>query len=172
MLNVARNLLLLTIAATFGASSASAIVPVSVFTFTGDCTDCTGTGTATLILLGDYVLGTPLAADDLYSFNYTSNLIPDLSIHNDPTAVLTGVLSDLPGPEDISISGMNGSFTSASDGTWSAFDPPADMGIDGVWSAGSPIATPEPSTIGIIAAGFLGMFFFNRHHWKRAPRVS
>ena len=90
LFNIFRNLPLLAIAVGLGASSASATVAVQVYTFTGDCTDCTGTGMATLILLGNYVLGTPLSADDLYSFNYSSNLIPDLSIHDDSTAVLDG----------------------------------------------------------------------------------
>ena len=157
MFNIFRNLPLLAIAVGLGASSASATVAVQVYTFTGDCTDCTGTGMATLILLGNYVLGTPLSADDLYSFNYSSNLIPDLSIHDDSTAVLTGVLSDLPGPENISISGANGSFTLAPDGTWSALDPPADMGTNGVWAAGSAVATPEPSTLSMMGIGLVGV---------------
>ena len=117
-----RNLTVLTIAAPFGAASASASIAVEVYTFTGECTDCTGTGTGTLILLADYVLGTPLSADDLYIFNYSSNLIPDLSIHNDPTEVLSGILPVGLGPANISISGENGSFNTSSDGTWSAFD--------------------------------------------------
>jgi hypothetical protein len=53
-----RNLTVLAIMATIGAVSASATIAVEAFTFTGQCTDCTGTGTGTLILLAGYELGT------------------------------------------------------------------------------------------------------------------
>jgi hypothetical protein len=154
-----RNLTLLAIMATLGAASASAEIAVEVYTFTGQCTDCTGTGTGTLILLADYVLGTPLLDDDLYSFNYSSNKIPDLSIHNDPTEELSGILPVGLGPANISISGANGSFDTNADGTWSAFNPPADIGTNGIWSAGSATPTPEPSALPVIgmclAAGLI-----------------
>jgi hypothetical protein len=164
MLNVFKHLPMLAIAVILGAGSAKATIAVEVFTFTGDCADCTGTGMAELILLGGYVLGTPLSADDLVSFNYSSNLIPELSIHNDPTAVLMGTLPIGLGPADVFISGANGSFSSAPDGTWSALVPPADMGTHGVWAAGSPVATPEPATLSMIAIGLAGMFRFRRRH--------
>jgi hypothetical protein len=96
-----RNLAVMAIAATLGAASASADVAVEVFTFTGQCTDCTGTGTGTLILLAGYVLGTPLSADDLYSFNYSSNLIPELSIHGDPSDEISGILPVGLGPANL-----------------------------------------------------------------------
>jgi len=160
MHKVFKHLPMLAIAIMLGAGSARATIAVEVFSFTGNCMDCTGTGTAELILLAGYMLGTPLSADDLVSFNYTSNLIPELSIHNDPTAVLMGSLPIGLGPADVFISGMDGSFSSAADGTWSAFDPPADMGTNGVWAAGSPVATPEPATLSLIGIGVAGMFWF------------
>ena len=154
-----RNLTVLAI----GAVSASATIAVQVYTFTGQCTDCTGTGTGTLILLADYTLGTPLSDPDLVSFNYSSNLIPDLSIHNDPTEAISGILPVGLGPATISISGANGSFDTSTDGTWSAFTPPADIGTSGIWSKASLTPTPEPSTlplIGICLAG--GIFILGR----------
>ena len=92
-----RNLIFLAVATTLGAASASAEIAVQVYDFTGECTDCTGTGIGTLILLADYTLGTPLSADDLYSFNYSSNLIPSDEI--------SGILPVGLGPANISISG-------------------------------------------------------------------
>jgi hypothetical protein len=86
-----RNLAVLAFVVTLGTASASAEVAIEAFTFTGECTDCTGTASGTLFLLGGYELGTPLSADDLYSFNYMSNLT-DISIHSDPTEVLSGTL--------------------------------------------------------------------------------
>jgi hypothetical protein len=161
-----RNLTVLAIAATIGAASASADIAVEVYTFTGQCTDCTGTGTGTLILLAGYALGTPLSADDLYSFNYSSNLIPDLSIHNDPTEELSGILPVGLGPANISISGANGSFNTNSDGTWSAFDPPADVGTNGIWSAGSATPTPEPSALPLTGICLAGVIFFRGRRMK------
>jgi hypothetical protein len=154
------RILALSILATLGAASASANIAVEVYTFTGRCTDCTGTGTGTLILLANYVLGTPLSAGDLYSFNYSSNLILDLSIHNDPTEELSGILPVGLGPANISISGANGSFNTNSDGTWSAFNPPADIGTSGVWSTESATPTPEPSALPLIGICLAGVIFF------------
>ena len=145
---------------TIGAASASATIAVQAYTFTGECTDCTGDGTGTLILFAGYVLGTPLSAEDLVSFNYSSNLIPDLSIHGDPTEELSGSLPVGLGPANISISGANGSFDTNMDGTWSAFDPPADQGTNGVWSPGSATSTPEPSTLPLIGICLAGVIFF------------
>ena len=161
-----RNLTLLAIMATLGAASASAEIAVEVYTFTGQCTDCTGTGTGTLILLADYVLGTPLSADDLFSFNYSSNLIPDLSIHNDPNEELSGILPVALGPAAISISGTNGSFSTNLDGTWSAFNPPADVGTNGIWTAGSASPTPEPSTLPFIGVSLLVVIFLRGRRMK------
>jgi hypothetical protein len=154
------------IAATLGAASASADVAVEVFTFTGQCTDCTGTGTGTLILLAGYVLGTPLSADDLYSFNYSSNLIPELSIHNDPSDEISGILPVGLGPANISISGPNGSFNTSTDGTWSAFNPPADKGTNGIWSTASATPTPEPSALPVIGICLAGAIFFRGRRMK------
>jgi hypothetical protein len=162
-----RNLTVLTMAATIGAASASADIAVQVYTFSGQCTDCTGTGAGTLILLADYVLGTPLSAEDLYSFNYSSNLIPDLSIHSDPTEVLSGILPVGLGPANITISGMNGSFNTNSDGTWSAFNPPADVGTNGVWSTASATPTPEPSALPVIGFCLASVIFFRGRRINR-----
>jgi hypothetical protein len=121
-----------------------------------------------LILLAGYVLGTPLSADDLYSFNYSSNLIPDLSIHDDPTEEISGVLPVGLGPANIFISGANGTFNTNTDGTWSAFDPPADVGTNGVWST----STPEPSALPAIGICLAGVIFFRRRRKKAEPQSS
>jgi PEP-CTERM motif-containing protein len=168
-----RNLTVLAILVTIGAASAWALIPVEAFTFTGECTDCTGNGTATLILLGGYELGTPLAAEDLVSFNYSSNLIPDLSIHNDPSENISGILPAGLGPANISISGADGSisFTTSTDGTWSALDPPADVGTNGIWSTPSATSTPEPSALPVIGICLAGAFFF-RGRRKKAEQLG
>jgi hypothetical protein len=161
-----RNLTFVTIAAIVGVSSASATVAVEAFEFTGDCTDCTGTGTATLILLGGYELGTPLNIDDLYSFNYSSSIISDLYIYDSPTATLSGVLPVGLGPADVSISGVNGSFNSSLDGAWSALNPPADMGVNGIWTSAAVTATPEPSTLSTMGISLLMIILVARRRTK------
>jgi PEP-CTERM motif len=168
-----RNLTVLTIMAALGAASASAEIAVEVYKFTGQCsTDCTGSGTGTLILLAGYVLGTPLVDDDLYSFNYTSNLIPDLSIHNDPNESLSGILPVGLGPANITISDGNGStFSSSSDGEWSAFIPSDDAGTNGIWSTPSTTPTPEPSTLPLVGICLAGVIFL-RGRWRKASWVS
>jgi hypothetical protein len=162
-----RNLAVLAIMAILGTASASAEIAIEVFTFTGQCTDCVGTGTGTLILLAGYDLGTPLSADDLYSFNYTSNLT-DISIHNDPNAVLSGILPVGLGPANISITDGNESFSSNSDGTWSAFNPPADYGTNGIWTPGSTTPTPEPSALPVIGIALAGAVFLRRRRVQAA----
>jgi DNA-binding beta-propeller fold protein YncE len=164
-----RNLAVLAFVVTLGTASASADVAVEVFTFTGECTDCSGTGTGTLILLAGYDLGTALSADDLYSFNYSSNLT-DISIHNDPTEVLSGTLPVGLGPANIFISGDSGTvtFSSSSDGTWSALNPPADYGTSGIWTAGYPTPTPEPSALPVIGIALAGAVFLRRRRVQAA----
>jgi hypothetical protein len=161
-----RNLTVLAIMATIGAVSASATIAVEAFTFTGQCTDCTGTGTGTLILLAGYELGTQLSDLDLVSFNYSSNLIPDLSIHNDPNETISGILPVGLGPANISISGTNGSFNTDSDGTWSAFIPSADEGTNGIWSTPSAIPTPEPSALPLAGMCLAGVIFLRRRSYQ------
>ena len=168
-----RNLTVLAILVTIGAASASATIAVQVYTFSGECTDCTGNGSGTLILLGGYALGTPLSAEDLVSFNYSSNLIPDLSIHNDPTEELSGILPVGLGPANIFISGADGTFNTSTDGTWSAFDPPADVGTNGNWSAASATSTPEPSALPVIGICLLaGVIFFRGRRNKAAMLIE
>jgi hypothetical protein len=164
-----RNLIVLAILVTIGAASASATIAVQVYTFTGECADCTGDGTGTLILLAGYALGTPLSAEDLVSFNYSSSLIPDLSIHNDPTEEISGILPVGLGPANISISGEDGSFTTSTDGTWSAFNPPADFGTNGIWSTSSATSTPEPAALPVIGICLAGVVFF---HGRRKQQRS
>jgi len=163
-----RNLTVLAIVVTVGAASASATIAVEAFTFTGQCTDCTGTGTGTLILLAGYELGTPLSMEDFLSFNYSSNLT-DLSILNDPTEDISGMLPVGLGPANITISGANGTFTTSTDGSWSAFNPPADFGTSGIWSSPSTTSTPEPSALPVIGIGLAGLMFLSgrrRRGWN------
>jgi hypothetical protein len=147
--------------AALGAASASAEIAVKVYKFTGQCsTDCTGTSTGTLILLAGHVLGTPLVDADLYSFNYSSNVIPDLSIHNDPNESLSGILPVGLGPASIAISDGNGStFSSSSDEEWSAFIPSDDAGTNGIWSTASTTPTPEPSALPLMGVCLAGLIF-------------
>jgi hypothetical protein len=155
----------------FGSPTARATIAVEVFTFSGVCSDCTGDGTATLILQAGYDTGTPLMNMDLYSFNYQSNET-SFSIFNDPTATLTGELPATSGPADVTVSGMNGTFMSSLDGAWSANDPaPADMGTTGIWAVpGGTTPTPEPRSFAVVGFGLLmlGMAVRMKSSWVRS----
>jgi hypothetical protein len=135
------------------------------FTFTGQCTDCTGYGTATLNVQ-DYVLGTQLTDANLVEFDYSSNLVT-LSIDPsvDPSPLLqdklSGSISSNQGSYNINVEQDLGSipfrqFTSSTDGSWSVRAPaPLDVGTDGVWTAVS--SAPEPSTWLLMLGGIGGI---------------
>jgi hypothetical protein len=116
-----------------------------VFYFTGTCSDCTGTATATLTVAGTYVLGTDFQQSDLVFFQYHSNLLdttvsPADKIFDD----FHGTMPVGLGAADIVIEG-DFQFRGRSDGTWDIGS--ADFGTNGVWSQPNGTApTPEPAT--------------------------
>jgi hypothetical protein len=150
-----------------GLSHASAII--TTYDFTGDCTDCTGQGTGTLVL-ANYTLGDPLETSNFVSFTYSSNL---LSFESDSLdsgyGNLQGMLPvDLPGPATVEIEGLvlvpgcgdcdELGFDSATydSDAWSIGV--EDYGTNGIWSAAATnTAVPEPSSLVTLAAGLAGL---------------
>jgi hypothetical protein len=74
---------------------ATVITPDEEFTFTGQCTDCTGTGIGVLTLSG-YTQGNGLALSNFVSFTYKSNL---LNLSYDVATYIRGNLVNLPGKD-------------------------------------------------------------------------
>jgi hypothetical protein len=152
-----------------GLSQASAIPVYSTFTFTGDCGDCTGQGTGTLVLQ-NYTLGDALETSNFVSFTYSSNLlnITGDSLDLDDDAGLDGILPvDLPGPANVDIYALvvvpgcsdctEYEFESfiTEDAQWSVGE--YDYGTNGIWSAAANTAVPEPSSLVMLAAGLAGL---------------
>ena len=53
---------------------------------------------------------------------------------------------------------MNGSFSSNSDGSWSASNPiPGDMGTNGIWSTLNATTVPEPSSLLVVILALASM---------------
>ena len=165
------------------AASTSAASQSYSFSFTGSCTDCTGSGTATL-QVKDYVLGTELNSSNLVSFTYSSNTtsfsdVPGYDSQTGTSEVfvdsLYGMLDASPGPyqvhvEQTSAGVTTNMFNSTQDATWTvssnspvsdggvgAIGPaePQDYGTNGVWneSVSAVSAAPEPETWALFLGG-------------------
>ena len=165
-----------------GLSHASAVTTYSTFTFTGDCGDCTGQATGTLVLK-NYTLGDPLETSNFVSFAYSSNLLsfgPDSLDSSD--GILEGMLPvDLPGPATVYIENIvlsPGCEDCAELGFYSeTFDSDAwtigvqDYGTSGIWSAAAAkSAVPEPSSSAMLAAGLAGLIAWRQR--RRSPGVN
>ena len=159
------------------ASSANAVVAVATttYTFSGACTDCTGTGVGTLVLQ-NYTPGQDLRDDEVISFDYVSNLVRYSFI--EPS--ISGSLSNLPGQNGVSISGLaqvNGEglaytyFYSNTDGAWAIGIPAADYGSSHLWNGAA--AAPEPSewTLMIVGGGGAGLAL-RRARRRREPLAA
>ena len=164
----AKNVLAVTgliLLATICAAPASADPIVETYTFTGTCTDCSGTVTGTLTLDSSYVLGNPIGPDFL-SFVYDgSNLIPGgftISDLDAGVSVSGSLPSTLPGApsSDIVIENANWEFLVNTDGSWSVVDvlSEADYGTNGSFSD----PAPEPSSAILIGCGLVGLRLVRR----------
>ena len=149
--------------------SALAIVPASAgtITFTGTCTDCSGTVTATLVLTDS---GAVLSTADFVSFTYGgSNLLSSYTIlDTDPGVTISGsIVGPFPSTETVSISNAGFFFTSTAggeaDGHWNTGTQNIlqDFGTNGVYNAATS-ATPEPGTWAMLASALGGLTFFRR----------
>jgi hypothetical protein len=144
---------------------------ISSYGFTGTCTvDCTGTGRA-LLVLTDYILGSPLQTNNFVSFQYSSDFMPSFSITPQDLVLITGVLpASLPNPAEVFINAGNGVFFShTNQGFWCVgIRCAADAGNNGVWAA-----VPEPGTYWFTLSAGLA-FLWRRSAkptiaWRRRP---
>jgi hypothetical protein len=159
-----------------GLSHAAAII--TTFDFTGDCGDCTGEGTGTLVLQ-NYTLGDALETSNFVSFTYKSNLVDITGDSIGSDGGLSGMLPvDLPGPAIVDIGGLvvvpgcedctEYEFESSiiDSASWDVGE--YDYGTNGIWSAVAPkTAVPEPSALGMLAAGLAGLAA-----WRHSRRYA
>jgi len=124
--------------------------------FTGNCSDCTGTGLGTL-LLKDYTLGDTLTTENFVSFKYKSNLL-SYSISNITNVVGAFPASGLPGPAFVGFGNADYAFTSNKAGpisfwcTGTIGTCDADYGMTSSWSLAASV--PEPAMWGMMVVGF------------------
>jgi hypothetical protein len=166
----------------FGITPASAVpASTTTYNFSGTCTDCSGTATATLVL-SNYTLGTPITSSNFVSFTYNgTNLTGPFTITSgSPGLFVSGSINTIPGPNNFSVSvGINtiaaqnrstvshavasNSFFSNTNGNWSVGVIPFDFGTNGVWGAAIAV-TPAPPTSVLLVLGLLAVAAFS---WRQ-----
>jgi MYXO-CTERM domain-containing protein len=158
-----RSVVLTLAAVTLGLSqiSSGAFSTVTTYNFTGTCSDCSGTGTATLTL-GNYTLGQPITTSNFISLTYNgTNLQGAFTIPTGaPNLSVSGSITTVPGTNNVTVvSSLFNSvvFNSSTTGSW--FVGLGDAGTTSVWTAASPTPTPTPAppTIVLLAMGLLAM---------------
>jgi hypothetical protein len=155
-----RSVVLTLAAITLGLpQTAPAVSPTTTYNFTGTCTDCSGTGTATLVL-SNYTLGQPITTSNFVSLTYNgTNLISAFTIPaNAPSLNVSGSITTLPGQNTVSINSSLFSsitFSSNTNGQW--FVGLSDFGTVSVWTGTNITTTPAPSTIVLLAIGLLAL---------------
>ena len=140
------------------AFNATPIGSNATYQFVGQCSDCTGTGTATLVLQ-NYTLGTQLANANFVSLAYSSNLISFTLTAADSPGISGMIPANLPAAAVVSI-GANVFNNPKQLETQTGGNPNArwcagvscfqDQGINGTWSlpsapAPTPVSTPALS---------------------------
>jgi hypothetical protein len=154
--------------------SSSAVVSTITYNFSGTCTDCRGTATATLVLVGGYTLGTPITGSNLVSFTYNGTNLqgPFTYTPSTPGFSVTGSMTNIPGFNTFSIVSNSGLFfSSTTSGTWLVNV--TDQGTAGTWSlpGGSPPpATPAPPTVILLVAGLMSLAVFRV--WQRQRQTT
>ena len=137
-------------------------IPNSVFTFSGTCTDCTGTATATLTLT-NYTQGNTVLFANLVSFQYDgTNLLAPFLINQANLLSISGIIPvALPNQADFFIQNTSVFvFHTDNRGFWGAG--PDDFGTNGVFAAKAPTSgVPEPATVAMMALG-LGLIGIRR----------
>lgn len=140
-------------------ATGGAIFTTTTYYFTGQCTDCSGTGTGQLVLQ-NYTRGNPINPVNFVSFTYTSNLINVTVNAADSPSVSGTIPANLPASASVSIFGPNANvFQSQSQGNWCAGNScESDFGPTSTWSlAAAPPATPAAGAPAVNDAVLIGL---------------
>jgi hypothetical protein len=121
----------------FSQQSSAVFTTTTTFLFHGTCSDCTGQGTATLVL-GNYTPGANITTANFASFTYSSNLI-SYTINPGELAFASGVIpAGLPAAANVTLGAnpcCSRQFTSSTSGSWcSGLNCADDIGTGGLWA--------------------------------------
>jgi len=136
------------------------------FTFTGVCSDCSGTATATLTVTG-FIPGQAFTLDlsNFVSFHYNgTNLRPPFDITPSDNPDVDGSLGPtFPNPYHVHVATPDTvrAFASEADGSWGVSSGQGldDQGTSSNWD----LAAPEPVTAAIAAIGLLALALISRY---------
>jgi hypothetical protein len=133
-------------------------LPDKSYTFSGGCTDCTGTATGTLTVTGNYLLGSALSIFNFVSFTYDgTNLLPAYTITAAQTPFVSGSLpATLPSSASLDIASSSVEFLSFANGFWCT-GPGCAADFGGSNSFTPAAVTPEPASLGLLTLGFAGI---------------
>lgn len=163
-------MLLTATAVALGAAPARAdtLPALSTFSFAGQCSDCTGTATASLVLQ-DYTLGQQIGDGNFVSFTYdgTDLAQPYVVLAADKPALFGSIDPTLPSAQFINVSDSAVQFSSDTSGYWCtgpAFSCSFDNGPTHLWSAAAAASTPvpEPITLTLLGGSLLGLAALRR----------
>jgi hypothetical protein len=163
--SIAAGLALLVMTAASGSLQAAPIT----YTFTGSCSDCTGTATATLQLQNTYTPGNTVTLADLISFTWDgTDLVSAFTVlSTDTINSFDGTLPVAPGGiGDLIILTdhyyfASGSFSSAAD-AWEAGNYDVVSSNFGDAANFATAETPEPASFLLIGGGLIGLATLRR----------
>ncbi len=133
--------------------------PLQTYNFTGTCSDCTGTGTGQLVLVG-YTPGQNIQASNFVSLSYTSNLLTFTVTSANLNSISGQIPVTLPAAANVTI-GQSNSFGAINNmlftragGYWCAgLNCGLDTGASHTWSLVAPPPPPPPAPTTVNAAG-------------------
>jgi MYXO-CTERM domain-containing protein len=169
--NIFGLLLIVALAVT---ESSSAAPSTTTFNFSGTCSDCSGTATASLVLAGSYTLGTPITSSNFVSFTYNGTNLTGPFTYTPSTVnfSVSGSITNIPGSNAFVVAGGNNSldFITNTNGTW--FVGLSDQGTAGTWSMpGSSVSpTPAPPTSIWLLIGLMSVAAFGV--WQRRRNTA